>query len=144
MGPPPLKKILFGPPGPRDPLQRLGRIGGNRSPLCPSKSVVIEPILSPQTVWPTSALVYPDYNQNLMRKPPLLRPGCLAFSVSTDVASCGVPRGRNTLLPLGSLVSFRTVCLSPRGSVIGPISGGYFDFRPPPSVSGFLLVVHLR
>ena len=43
----------------------------------------------------------------------------------------GVPRGRNTLLPLGNLISFRTVCLRARGSVIGPISGGYFDFRPP-------------
>ena len=49
----------FGPPGPRDPLQRLGRIGGNRSPLFPSKSVVIGPIWGQKTVWPMYALVYP-------------------------------------------------------------------------------------
>ena len=35
------------------------------------------------------------------------------------------------VLPLGNLISFRTVCLRARGSVIGPISGGYFGFRPP-------------
>ena len=46
MGPPPpqLKNSIFGPAGPRDPLRILGRIGGNRSPLFPSKSVVIGPI----------------------------------------------------------------------------------------------------
>ena len=47
------------PPGPRDPLQNLGRIGGNRSPLFPSKSVVIGPIFGQKTVWPMYALVYP-------------------------------------------------------------------------------------
>ena len=46
----------FGPPGPRDPLQRLGRIGGNRSPLFPSKSVVIGPIFGQNNgFWPPRA-----------------------------------------------------------------------------------------
>ena len=43
----------------------------------------------------------------------------------------GVPRGRNTLLAVGNLVSVRTVCLRARGNGIGAISEGYFDFRPP-------------
>ena len=53
---PPTEKML-GPPGPRDPLQRLGRIGGNRSPLFPSKSAVIGPMWGQKTVWPMYALV---------------------------------------------------------------------------------------
>ena len=57
---PQLKNSIFGPAGPRDPLRILGRIGGNRSPLFPSKSVVIGPILGRKTVWPMYALVYPD------------------------------------------------------------------------------------
>ena len=57
---PQLKNSIFGPAGPRDPLRILGRIGGNRSPLFPSKSVVIGPIFGQKTVWPMYALVYPD------------------------------------------------------------------------------------
>ena len=49
----------FGPPGPRDPYLRVGGIGGKRSPIVPSKSVVIGPILGQKTVWPMYALVYP-------------------------------------------------------------------------------------
>ena len=52
----------------------------------------------------------------------MFSPGCGLF---------GVPRGRNYLLAIGNLISFRPVCLRAWGSVIGPISGGYFGFRPP-------------
>ena len=53
------KNSIFGPPGPRDPLQILGRIGGRKSPLVSSKSVVIGPKFGQKTVWPMYALVYP-------------------------------------------------------------------------------------
>ena len=58
-GPPHPTEIFLGPPGSRDPLQNLGRIGGNRSPLFPSKSVVIGPIFGKKkTVGPMYALGY--------------------------------------------------------------------------------------
>ena len=46
-----------------------------------------------------------------------------------------VPRGRNYLLAIGNLISYLPVVLRAWGSVIGPISGGYFGFRPhgPPT-----------
>ena len=43
----------------------------------------------------------------------------------------GVPRGRNALHSPGNSISFRTVCLRARGSVIGPISGGISVSGPP-------------
>ena len=40
-----------------------------------------------------------EYSQDLMRKRPLLRPGCLAFSVSPDLAFLGSPGVVITYLP---------------------------------------------
>ena len=40
-----------------------------------------------------------NYSQDLMRKRPLLRPGCLAFSVSPDLAFLGSPGVVITYLP---------------------------------------------
>ena len=55
--------LNFWPPRPRDPLQGLGRIGGRKSPLVSSKSVVIGPKFGQKTVWPMYALVYPAEGQ---------------------------------------------------------------------------------
>ena len=56
----------------------------------------------------------------------------------------GVPRGRNYLLAVGNLISFRPVCLRAWGSVIGPISGGYFGFESLAfSLSVFLAIPSL-
>ena len=67
-----------------------------------------------------------------------VRPGEKTTLASTRVSGVfcfpgfglfGVPRGRNYLLALGNLISFRPVCFRAWGSVIGPISGGYLGFE---------------
>ena len=67
-----------------------------------------------------------------------VRPGEKTTLASTRVSGVfcfpgfglfGVPRGRNYLLALGNLISFRPVRFRAWGSVIGPISGGYLGFE---------------
>ena len=86
MGPPPpqLKNSIFRPPRPRDPLQILGRIGGIKSPLVSSKSVVIGPMFGQKTVWPMYALVYPADGAATTMEGGWVTEDCLAM------AACGI------------------------------------------------------
>jgi len=92
------EKNIFGPPGPRDPLQRLGRIGGNRSPIFPSKSVVIGQILAQKTVFGPP--------------PPQLKNSIF-----------GPPRPRDPLQILGRIGGRKSPLVSSKSVVIGPIFG---------------------
>ena len=65
--------IFLCPGRPWDPYLRVGGIGGKRSPIVPSKSVVIGPILGQKTVWPMYALVYPALLSGSWPEPKILQ-----------------------------------------------------------------------